>query len=361
MTISTPIPAGSAFVSALPHDVPTSKLGPAAAFRFVDLFAGIGGFRYGLEAAGGRCIYSVELDRAARRTYEANHGPCEGRDIRDVHHHDFPEPYELLAAGFPCQPFSLAGVSKKRSLGRKHGFEDEVSGNLFFEIVRLIDERDPSPPPLVFLENVKNLIQHDEGRTFERIRSELETRGYTVSHKVVDSSPWVPQRRLRTFVMALHRNEFGGALFEFPEPDPAAAYPRLGQILDSDPARKYQLSPKLWAYLQAYAERHRAAGHGFGYGLFGPDDVSRTLSARYYKDGSEILIRDPRGTPRRLTPQECARLMGFPPKFSIPETVSDNQAYRQFGNSVVVPVVARLADQLAKRYLAAPAETDAVA
>jgi DNA (cytosine-5)-methyltransferase 1 len=348
MTTATPQPnsPGASLVDSV-----RGPKGKPAVFRFIDLFAGIGGLRLGLEAAGGECVYSVEIDAWARKTYEANHGACEGRDIRDVHDRQILQPYDVLAAGFPCQPFSLAGVSKKRSLGRKHGFEDELSGgNLFFEILRLIDER-VAPPPVVFLENVKNLLRHDEGRTFQRITSELEQRGYVVTHQVVDSSPWVPQRRQRTFVVGMLGTVFDGMGFDFPQLGPVSETPRLGTILDPDPPSRYQLSPRLWAYLQEYAIRHRAAGHGFGYGLFGPDDVARTLSARYYKDGSEILIRDPRGTPRRLTPRECARLMGFPETFVIPAGVSDNQAYRQFGNSVVVPVVRWLAIQLVNRHL----------
>jgi DNA (cytosine-5)-methyltransferase 1 len=316
-------------------------------FRFVDLFAGIGGIRMGLERAGGSCVYSVEIDRFARQTYEANFGACEGADIHDVRGADLPQ-YDVLAAGFPCQPFSIAGVSKKLSLGRLHGFEDEKSGNLFFEIVRLIEEA-PAPPPVLFLENVKNLVSHDRGNTFRVIRGTLEALGYNFRHQVIDARSWVPQHRERTFMVCLHRDVFGDETFDFPEPPSDGPRHTVAEILEPHPDARYHLSAHLWEYLQEYARKHREAGNGFGYGLVGPESVTRTLSARYHKDGSEILVRTDASTPRRLTPRECARLMGFPDDFVIP--VSDTQAYRQFGNSVVMPVVAFLATYLADRYL----------
>lgn len=327
---------------------------PPAPFTFVDLFAGIGGIRLGLEAAGGTCVYSVEIDRWARRTYAANFGPCEGSDIREVNPDDLP-PYDVLAAGFPCQPFSIAGVSKKLSLGRTHGFADAVSGNLFFEIVRLVEA---TLPKILFLENVKNLRSHDGGNTFRVILSELDRMGYDVAHRIVDARHWVPQHRERTFIIGFRRAVFQGRRYVFP-PLPAGTAPRLRTVLDSWYEPKYVLSSHLWTYLQAYALRHRSRGNGFGYGLVTGNDVARTLSARYYKDGSEILVDTAGPLPRRLTPVECARLMGFPnprrvdpatPLDMIPRTpgsfvipVSDTQAYRQFGNSVVVPVVQHLA------------------
>lgn len=322
-------------------------------FRFVDLFAGIGGIRLGLERAGGACVYSVEIDRHARRTYEANFGSCEAADIRDVKPEDLP-PYDVLAAGFPCQPFSIAGVSKKLSLGREHGFADKTSGNLFFEIVRLAEA---SSPPILFLENVKNLRSHDRGNTFRVILAELDRLGYEVSHGIIDARSWVPQHRERTFVVGLNRSAFEGQKFEFP-PLPATTRRVMRDVLDSWFDQKYVLTKHLWEYLQAYSKKHRAAGNGFGFGLVTGNDVSRTLSARYYKDGSEILVDTGGKEPRRLTPVECARLMGYPDpyqvaaktplseieptrqRFVIP--VSDTQAYKQFGNSVVVPVVEHL-------------------
>lgn len=316
-------------------------------FRFIDLFAGIGGIRLGLESAGGSCVYSVEIDRFARQTYEANFEHCEATDVRDVLGVDLPL-FDVLAAGFPCQPFSIAGVSKKLSLGRRHGFDDEKSGNLFFEITRVI-QVSARPPAVLFLENVKNLLSHDHGNTFRVIQESLEDLGYNLSHRVIDARSFVPQHRERTFIVGLHREVFGEEQFVFPDP-PALDGPRLGKILADQSHPKYVLSEHLWGYLKDYAAKHRAAGNGFGYGLVGPEDVTRTLSARYHKDGSEILVRTDGPTPRRLTPRECARLMGFPDSFVIP--VSDTQAYRQFGNSVVVPVVSFLAQHLAERYLA---------
>jgi DNA (cytosine-5)-methyltransferase 1 len=308
-------------------------------FRFVDLFAGVGGFRLGLEALGGKCVYSVEIDRFARRTYEANFAACDEADIADVRH--LPD-HEVLVAGFPCQPFSIAGVSKRVSLGRSHGFRDVRHGNLFFQITRLLQL---SRPPVVLLENVKNLVAHDRGRTFEVIVSTLDDLGYAVRHRVIDARHWVPQHRERTFIVGLRKDLYGTSGFIFPrEPK---AHPTLGVILQRRAGERYYLSKPLWKYLQAYAKKHRKAGNGFGFGLFGPNDVARTLSARYYKDGSEVLIRTPRLLPRRLTPRECARIMGFPGSFKI--VVSDTQAYRQFGNAVVVPIVRHLGKALVKQ------------
>jgi DNA (cytosine-5)-methyltransferase 1 len=327
-------------------------------FRFIDLFAGIGGIRLGFQRAGGTCVYSVEIDGHARRTYEANFGPVDADDVRVVDPDVLP-PYDVLTAGFPCQPFSIAGVSKKASLGRAHGFADEASGNLFFEIIRIADR---SRPPVLFLENVKNLRSHDRGRTFAVILSELRRIGYEPWDGVVDARHWVPQHRERTFIIARRVDVFGSERLKVTGP-PDGQGPTLGTILEPNVPHRYQLSEALWAYLQAYAVKHRAAGNGFGYRLFGPDDVAGTLSARYYKDGAEILIRTEAGPPRRLTPVECARLMGFPEprhvaigeegkgkpnelsEFLIP--VSDRQAYKQFGNSVVVPVIEYLGAQVA--------------
>ena len=327
---------------------------PQGQFRFIDLFAGIGGIRIGLTRAGGTCVYSVEIDKFARETYEANFGPCEGRDIRSVDPADIPE-FDVLAAGFPCQPFSIAGVSKKLSLGREHGFNDIKSGNLFFEIIRILEARRPA---VVFLENVKNLRSHDHGNTFRVILAELDRLGYEMNHSLIDAQNWVPQHRERTFMIGFHRDRFDGRRFEFPRL-PHRRRPRLREVLDPWWDQKYVLTPHLWQYLQDYATKHRKAGNGFGFGLFGPEDISRTLSARYHKDGSEILLDTGSTLPRRLTPVECGRLMGFPSprvaspggailkprepveEFLIP--VSDTQAYRQFGNAVVVPVIEHLA------------------
>lgn len=339
-------------------------------FTFIDLFAGIGGIRIGLTRAGGSCVYSCEIDRFARHTYEANFGVCEGNDIREVDASTLPD-HDVLAAGFPCQPFSIAGVSKNLSLGRAHGFQDQKSGNLFFEITRILDAK---RPPVVFLENVKNLRTHDHGRTFAVIVARLEGLGYDVEHHVVDARAWVPQHRERTFIVGLHRETYGGARFEFPPLPQGAPLPRLRDILEPSWERRYVLSEHLWQYLQDYRQKHRAAGNGFGFGLFGGEDIARTLSARYHKDGSEILIDTQSRLPRRLTPIECARLMGFPAprmgeplagrppaeplsEFWIP--VSDTQAYRQFGNAVVVPVIEHLAWSLVEQANLVPSTQEA--
>jgi len=306
--------------------------------RFIDLFCGIGGFRIAFEQAGCGCVFSSDWDRWSQKTYQANFGELPQGDIHQVKSAAVPA-HEILCGGFPCQPFSLAGVSKKNSLGRAHGFADERQGNLFFEIARLIDYHRPAA---FVLENVKNLKSHDRGNTFKVIFNTLtEDLGYHVEHRIIDARHWVPQHRERIFLVGFREPR------KFTWPDPPAAGPALGSILEKAVAAKYTLTDKLWNYLQDYAAKHAAKGNGFGCSVFGARDVARTLSARYYKDGSEILIRQGRGrNPRRLTPRECARLMGFPDSFRIP--VSDTQAYRQFGNSVAMPVVAALAREVVK-------------
>ena len=303
-------------------------------FSFIDLFAGIGGFHRALHKFGGECIFTSEIDRFCRQSYEANYGT--GRFVGDITEIDADAvpPHDILAAGFPCQPFSLAGVSKYNSLGYEHGFRNKTKGTLFFDVARIIDARRPAA---FILENVKNLVSHDRGRTFRTIRQVLEKDlGYTVRFQIVDAAHFLPQHRERIFIVGF-REDLG---FEFPEL-PRVSPPTLAEILEPEVDDKYTLSDKLWSYLKAYAEKHRRRGNGFGYGLVNPADpetVTRTLSARYYKDGSEILIdQGPERNPRRLTPRECARLMGFPDDHEIP--VSDTQAYKQFGNGVAVPVV----------------------
>lgn len=310
--------------------------------RFIDLFAGIGGFRLALEQAGGRCVFSSEIDSFSRKTYEANFGQEPSGDIKEIQAQSIPD-HDILAAGFPCQPFSIAGVSKKGSLGREHGFKDLTQGTLFFDIARILTEKKPA---MIFLENVKNLKSHDRGQTFSVILSTLQELGYTVFHSVLDARYYVPQHRERIYIIGFHRDAFPKIpFFRFPEPS-ARNRPSLEDILmpgeEVDP--RYTISDKLWKWHQDYSVKHREKGNGFGFGLVGPTDTARTLSARYYKDGSEILIRQEGKNPRRLTPRECARLMGYPDSFQIP--VSDTQAYRQFGNSVVVPLVYEIACEL---------------
>lgn len=318
-------------------------------FRFIDLFAGIGGLRIPFEEIGGRCVFTAEWDRFSQETYRANFPEAADSDhvfAGDIRPYALqPETvpaHDVLLAGFPCQPFSIAGVSKKNSLGRPHGFMCDTQGTLFHDLARIIDHHRPAA---FLLENVKNLERHDRGKTFATIMHVLkEELGYKVEKRVVSSSPWVPQKRERIFIVGFRDH---GIDFDFDRlAVPAGEGPKLGTILDQDVDPKYTLSEKLWDYLQGYREKHRSAGNGFGFSLFGPDDVARTLSARYHKDGSEILIAQPGNRPRRLTPRECARLMGFEKPgrtdWSIP--VSDTQAYRQFGNAVVVPVVRAIAE-----------------
>ncbi|PSO42917.1 DNA (cytosine-5-)-methyltransferase [Candidatus Saccharibacteria bacterium QS_5_54_17] len=309
-------------------------------YRFIDLFAGIGGIRSAFENSGNTCVFSSEWDKHCQATYKANFGEKPYGDITKINEKDIPD-HDILLAGFPCQPFSVAGVSKKLSLKRQHGFADEEQGNLFFDIARIIAEKRPTA---FMLENVKNLKSHDGGKTFEVIRNTLEDLGYSVHEKVIDAIDYVPQHRERIFIVGFDKKKAGDINFNFPQP------PRtknaIADILEKDADEKHTLSDKLWNYLQGYADIHKEKGNGFGFGLIDPetDTATRTLSARYYKDGSEILIKQADNNPRKLTPRECARLMGFDDSFQIP--VSDTQAYKQFGNSVVVPVVGAVASQL---------------
>ncbi len=310
-------------------------------YTFIDLFAGIGGLRLAMESAGGKCVYSNEWNRFSRQTYEANFGEVPDGDITAVDAMDIPD-HDILVGGFPCQPFSIAGVSKKRSLGRKTGFEDETQGTLFFDVCRILAEKRPRA---FFLENVKNLTSHDGGNTFRVIREAVDGLGYDLFWRVLDAQDWVPQHRERIVLIGFNRDLYDGlAEFDFDLPRPRVK-PCLADILDTAVDGRYTLSDRLWEYLQEHAAKHRAAGNGFGYGLADPSGHSRTLSARYYKDGSEILIPQDGANPRRLTPRECARLQGFPEDFEIP--VSDTQAYRQFGNSVAVPLMSEVARALA--------------
>jgi DNA (cytosine-5)-methyltransferase 1 len=315
------------------ESVPYKINGASEKLKFIDLFCGIGGFRIAFEKAGCECVFSSDWNEQAQITYEANFHERPHGDIYSIADNAIPQ-HNILCGGFPCQPFSIAGVSKKLSLGKKHGFEDKEQGNLFFKLSELIDLHRPDA---FVLENVKHLVRHDKGQTFRIIHDTLTKHlKYTVYHRVIDAQTVVPQHRERIFLVGFREKRS----FEFPE-FPTEG-PKLESILDPEVPEKYTLSDHLWKYLQDYAAKHKAAGNGFGFGLFNGKDVARTLSARYYKDGSEILIsQGPRKNPRRLTPRECSRLMGYPKDFQIP--VSDTQAYKQFGNSVVVPVVERIA------------------
>lgn len=306
-------------------------------YTFIDLFAGIGGMRLAYELAGGRCVYSSEWNKYSQQTYCTNFGEQPDGDITQVNAADIPD-HDILVAGFPCQPFSIAGVSKKQSLGRATGFEDKTQGTLFFDVCRILKEKRPKA---FMLENVKNLCSHDKGRTFQVIQESLAELNYTVFFDILDGKNYVPQHRERIIIVGFDMERYGDNYQFIFETSPLARQPVMQDILESEVSDKYTLSDKLWLYLQNYAAKHKAAGNGFGYGLAPMDGVSRTLSARYYKDGSEILIAQDGKNPRRLTPRECARLQGFPDTFKIP--VSDTQAYTQFGNSVVVPLMADVA------------------
>lgn len=308
-----------------------------ANFTFIDLFAGIGGMRLAFEEAGGECVYSNEWNKFSQQTYMANFGDMPDGDITQVNADDIPD-HDVLVAGFPCQPFSIAGVSKKNSLGRATGFADKTQGTLFFDVCRILEAKRPRA---FMLENVKNLCSHDKGKTFKVITESLNELGYEVFYKVIDGQAFVPQHRERIIIVGFDRERYGSFFdFEF-NIIPKEPKPVIADILEKEVSEKYTLSDKLWIYLQNYAAKHKAAGNGFGYGIAPLDGVSRTLSARYYKDGSEVLIEQDGKNPRKLTPRECARLQGFPDTFAIP--VSDTQAYRQFGNSVVVPLMAAVA------------------
>ena len=336
--------------------------GKTGEFSFIDLFSGIGGLRRAFDKAGGKCVFSCEWDKYSRDTYTRNYsiGHDFGVDVRDFSKDPARIPaHDVLLAGFPCQPFSLAGVSKKNALGRPHGFLCVTQGTLFFDLAQIIAHHRPAA---FLLENVKNLESHDGGKTFATIMNVLRNElGYDVKYRVISSEPWVPQKRERVFIVGFREP---GA-FSFDSLKVPTNRPTLGDILEDEVDPKYTLTPHLWSYLKKYKEKHAKAGNGFGCSVFGPKDIARTLSARYYKDGSEILIEQKGTRPRRLTPRECARLMGFdtPRGSSFKIKVSDTQAYRQFGNAVVVPVVEAVAKIMKPHILKAiaPVEHHAIA
>ena len=304
---------------------------------FIDLFAGIGGFRLGFENAGTDCVFASEWDKFACQTYEANFHHKPYGDITKIPLDSIPD-HDILTAGFPCQPFSIAGVTKHNALGNAHGFHHATQGTLFFDVARIIEAKQPRA---FILENVKNLKGHDKGRTFNVIRQTLEQElGYFVQYKIIDAKALVPQHRERIYIVGFRDP------LDFSFPTIADAKPRIQDILEGEVDPKYTLSDHLWEYLQKYADKHQAKGNGFGFGLAPLDGTSRTLSARYYKDGSEILIAQQGQNPRRLTPRECARLMGYPDTYKI--VCSDTKAYKQFGNSVVVPVIQTLAQAIVR-------------
>lgn len=305
----------------------------APRFRFIDLFAGIGGMRLAFESQEGKCVFSSEWDKYCQNTYFANFGEKPNGDITQVDESLVPD-HDVLVAGFPCQPFSIAGVSKKKSMGRATGFLDKTQGTLFFDVVRIINRKRPKA---FLLENVKNLKSHDKGKTWEVIKETLNELEYEIFPVVLDGQDFVPQHRERIFIIGFDKQRYGENInFEL-EINKPEKKPMLKDILMKKVEDKYTLSDGLWTYLQDYAEKHRKKGNGFGFGMPDFDGITRTLSARYYKDGSEILISQKGKNPRKLTPRECARLQGYDDDFKI--VVSDTQAYKQFGNSVVVPLI----------------------
>jgi len=311
-------------------------------FRFIDLFAGIGGMRIAFESNRGQCVFSSEWDKYCQQTYFSNFNELPAGDITIIEASAIPD-HDILVAGFPCQPFSIAGVSKKNSLGRDTGFLDKTQGTLFFDVARIIKEKRPKA---FLLENVKNIRSHDKGNTWKVIMETLEGLDYEVFSDVLDGQSYVPQHRERVLIAGFDRKRYGNEVtFDFPKKKPRIK-PKVSDILEAEVDDRYTLSDHLWQYLQDYAEKHRARGNGFGYGMVDLDGVTRTLSARYYKDGSEVLIPQEGINPRRLTPRECARLQGFGDNYVIP--VSDTQAYKQFGNSVVVPLMTAVAKSMTK-------------
>lgn len=326
----------SSIMQALSNQAQNERPGESK-FTFIDLFAGIGGMRIAFESNGGDCVYSNEWNKYSQQTYFANFGEQPDGDITKVDARTIPN-HDILVAGFPCQPFSIAGVSKKQSMGRSTGFEDKTQGTLFFDVCRIIKAKRPKA---FMLENVKNLKSHDHGNTFKVIMESLDELDYQVFYAILDGQNYVPQHRERILIVGFDRKRYGRDIdFSFAV---SAVNPKpvMRDILEDNPDDRYTLSDKLWIYLQNYAAKHKAAGNGFGYGIADPNGVARTLSARYYKDGSEILIAQNGKNPRRLTPRECARIQGFPDSFKI--VVSDTQAYKQFGNSVVVPLMTDVA------------------
>lgn len=303
-------------------------------YTFIDLFAGVGGFRIAFDRAGAKCVFTSEFDRHAARTYEANHGDKPHGDITKITNEEIP-PHDILVGGFPCQAFSMAGIGTRNALGRPfHGFEDKTRGTLFFEIARILKHHRPKA---FVLENVKNLLHHDGGRTFGTIWATLtQELGYTVEYKVYDAARVVPQRRRRVFIVGFREP----IRFEWPIiPD---LKPKLRDILEEDPPAKCTLRDSMWTWLQRHKAKHHARGNkGLGFKMANLDGIASTLSARYGFDGAEILIPQEGKNPRMLSVLEAARLMGFPEDFKFP--CHHFQSYKQMGNSVVVPVVEPIA------------------
>lgn len=317
-------------------------------FSFIDLFAGIGGFHLALESLGGNCVFASEIDDKARRTYHDNYGIFPHGDIREITGPEkndnmvrwsIPD-HNILAGGFPCQPFSLAGVSSRNALGQEHGLRDKTKGTLFFDICRIVDIKRPD---VVFLENVKNIVGHDNGRTFQIIRDALENElGYSFFYEIISSEFLVPQKRKRCFIVAF-KDQVSN--FEFPKFDGEPK--QLRSILENDVNPKYTLSDRGWAGHIRRTKQNKLKGNGFSAVEADLSRPANTLVARYYKDGKECLIPQAGQNPRMLTPRECARLQGFPEDFIIHPTRT--AAYKQFGNAVTVPLVREIAKKIIQK------------
>ena len=316
-------------------------------FKFIDLFAGIGGFRISLQNAGGKCVFSSEIDKAAKKTYELNFGEVPFGDIKEFTSSDISDEeldrlipnHDVLAAGFPCQPFSLAGVSARNYLGKEHGFNDDNQGNLFFDILRIVQVKKPN---VLFLENVKNLKSHDKGKTFETIEKLIRAEGYDFYHAVINSQTEVPQRRERTYMVCFRGDDFN---FIFPNFDGEPK--KLKDFLEPRVGDEYTISDKLWEGHQRRSKRNSERGTGFTVKLADLEKPSNTIVARYYKDGKECLIPQKGKNPRKLTARECARLQGYPESFLLPK--SNTAAYKQFGNSVSVPVIQKISNAIVNK------------
>ncbi|MFP3596050.1 DNA (cytosine-5-)-methyltransferase [Chryseobacterium sp. SIMBA_029] len=304
-------------------------------FTFVDLFAGIGGFRLALQNLNGKCVFSSEWNKDSQKTYFSNFGEIPFGDITLNSTKAFiPQNFDVLCAGFPCQPFSLAGVSSRNSLGLEHGFNHPTQGNLFFEIIEIAKKHKPK---IIFLENVKNLKSHDNGNTFKIIEKTLRDIGYSFFSTVINSQTVVPQRRERTYMVCFRDKRIN---FSFPEFEGKPL--KLKSILEEHVPEKYTISDKLWEGHIRRTKKNLERGTGFSANTADIEKPSKTIVARYYKDGKECLIPQENGNPRMLTPRECSRLMGFPENYILP--ASDSVAYKQFGNSVAVPVIKQIAE-----------------
>ena len=330
------------FAEKVPFSVEHNK----KSYKFIDLFAGIGGIRIPFQELGGECVFTSEWDKFAQKTYRINFGETPNGDITKIESESIPD-FDILLGGFPCQPFSQAGL--------KRGFSD-TRGTLFFEIERIIKDKRPKA---FLLENVKQLRGHDKGRTLKVILEHLDILNYYVKYEVLRAGDFgVPQNRERIYIVGFDKNYFDiPDEYDFKFPVPTKVKTCLGNILENCVDDKYTISDSLWEGHQRRKKEHREKGNGFGYSLFNEkSEYTNTLSARYYKDGSEILIEQVGKNPRKLTPRECARLQGFPENFIIP--VSDTQAYKQFGNSVAVPVIRAIAQQIMEAFSSIPHKPD---